>query len=169
MLDLLKWLDASDFYTAPASSRFHLSKRAGLAEHSWNVFCCLVRIIDEGVPHQGELDDSLRICGLLHDICKVNLYVLSARNIKKDGKWLSVPCYDLDDKFPCGHGEKSVILIQQFIKLTMDEQLAIRWHMGAWDATSEKDRRILNDAFHKSKLVQALMIADQMAAFKETK
>jgi hypothetical protein len=112
--------------------------------------------------------ESLVVCGILHDICKVNFYGTGTRNVKNaSGQWERVPYITVDDKEPLGHGEKSVIIIHRFIPLTSDEQLAIRWHMGAWE--NIKDTRSLSQAISRCGLLRALMLADQMATFKEDK
>jgi hypothetical protein len=168
MPDLIEWLAASDFFDAPASTRYHLAEPGGLAEHSWNVYNELGRLVrDWELPY---FPYSISICGLLHDVCKVNFY-------KQDRKWTRLPngkydmnpCYKYEDNEPLGHGEKSVIIIQRFIKLELDEQLAIRWHMGAWDAESYIQRKQLSTAIERSRLTRAIIIADQIATFKESK
>lgn len=128
---LIKWLDNSDFFTAPASTRFHSNYEGGLAEHSLNVY----RIFKERCKHYefNLSNESIIITALLHDVCKANFYEVSSRNTKKDGKWIQVPFYKVNDQMPLGHGEKSVFIINSFIKLTMEEVYAIRGHMGGYD------------------------------------
>ncbi len=129
--DLLEFLDHSDFYTAPASTRFHGSRENGLLEHSLKVY----EILDEKIKHAPiEIktpEESIRIIALLHDICKTNYYSVDYRNAKNElGVWEKVPYYKINDTIPYGHGEKSVMMISEFIKLTNEEKYAIRWHMG---------------------------------------
>ena len=127
--ELLEWICESDFMSAPASTRFHGSHEGGLVEHSVNVFNRL-----------GKYDETGAIVALLHDICKANFYTVSYRNQKNEhGVWEKVPYYTVDDKFPIGHGDKSVIIIQRFMKLTDEEIFAIRFHMGDYtDANTGK-------------------------------
>ena len=156
---LIQWLEQTDFFTAPASTKYHLSKKGGLLEHSLNVY-------DELVNEYGVSDSisSLIIVALLHDICKANFYSISERNVKKvDGKWIKEPYYTVEDQFPVGHGEKSVMIIQKFIKLTDEEIAAIRWHMGAYEP--KESYNSLSRAFSKYPLALMLHIADLKATY----
>lgn len=162
--ELENFLLESDFFRAPASTKFHLSVAGGLALHSWNVYKALEPIAAKHVP--GVDPDSIVVCGLLHDICKANFYKPEMRNRKNDrGQWESYACYGIEDKDPLGHGEKSVIILQRFIRLTDEEALAIRWHMGAWEAESYSEKQALNAAIDKSPLTRALILADTFSTF----
>jgi len=120
---LIEFIERSDFFEAPASTRFHGSYKGGLLEHSMKVY--------EILKTKTEDSDSVKIIALLHDICKVNFYKTDYRNAKNEqGVWEKVPYYTVDDLIPYGHGEKSVMMISEFIKLTPEERYAIRWHMG---------------------------------------
>lgn len=157
--DLLEWICGTDFFSAPASTKFHLSKEGGLCAHSMNVYACL-----KDIPYAGE--ESAAICGLLHDLCKTNFYKPDFRNVKNDkGIWEKVPCYTIEDKLPMGHGEKSVYLINKFMKLTDDEALAIRWHMGGFDEAVQGGSMALTNAWGISKLAVLLHIADLQATY----
>ncbi len=123
MEQLILFLKNSDFFEAPASTRFHGAFQGGLLEHSMKVY--------EILKTKTEDSDSVRIIALLHDICKANFYKVDYRNAKNElGVWEKVPYYTVDDTIPFGHGEKSVMMISEFIKLTNEEKYAIRWHMG---------------------------------------
>ena len=162
---LLEWLIGSDFFTAPASTRFHAAYEGGLVEHSLNVYKVFMK------KHfvEGEDDpESVAICTLLHDICKADFYAQSTRNQKNsDGKWETVPCYTVREKFPFGHGEKSAFLVQRFMLLTDAEALAIRWHMGAYDDAAKGGSKVLSAAMAATPLVYALHAADMRAEQKE--
>jgi len=148
------------FFTAPASTEYHLSRPGGLAEHSWNVYEQLSLLVER---HKIDVPaDTVTICGLLHDVCKVNFYKPGFKNVKDDatGQWSKKPIYIVEDAEPLGHGEKSVIIVRRFIKLTIEEELAIRWHMGPWDAEGHAQRRQLGQALDMHPLVAALQIAD---------
>ena len=120
---LIEYLENSDFFTAPASTRFHGDFEGGLLQHSMKVY--------EILKDKAGDSDSVRIIALLHDICKTNFYKIDYRNAKNSlGVWEKVPYYTVDDTIPYGHGEKSVMMISEFIKLTPEEKYAIRWHMG---------------------------------------
>lgn len=160
---LFDFLRTSDFFEAPASTEFHLCCPGGLAQHSMNVYMELKSINEKYSLHLCE--DSIVICALLHDICKTNFYAREKRNKKVDGKWEEREVYVVRDSAPLGHGEKSVIILQKFIALTHDEQLAIRWHMGAWDTDGYSQKRTLGQAIDGCKLLKALMLADQSASY----
>ena len=121
--ELIDFLNKSDFFEAPASTRFHGCYKGGLLEHSMKVY--------EILKTKTEDSPSVKIIALLHDICKANFYKVDYRNAKNEqGVWEKVPYYTIDDTIPYGHGEKSVMMISEFIKLTPEERYAIRWHMG---------------------------------------
>lgn len=128
---LIKFLETSDFFVAPCSTEYHLSIRGGLAEHSTNVY----RLLKEKVEHYdlNITDSSIVICALGHDLCKANFYIKGTKNVQVNGKWEKKEVYKVNDQFPFGHGEKSVSILQDYIKLTHEEKLAIRWHMTAFD------------------------------------
>ena len=119
---LIEFLENSDFFTAPASTRYHGAWEGGLLAHSMKVYEILKTKIEDS--------DAVKIVALLHDICKTNFYKTDFRNVKNNGVWEQVPYYTIDDTIPYGHGEKSVMMISEFIKLTPEEKYAIRWHMG---------------------------------------
>ncbi len=120
---LIEFLEASDFFEAPASTKFHGAWKGGLMEHSMKVY--------EILKGKNGDSDSVRIIALLHDICKTNFYKVDYRNAKNAlGVWEKVPYYAVEDTIPYGHGEKSVMMISEFIKLTPEERYSIRWHMG---------------------------------------
>ena len=119
---LIEFLENSDFFTAPASTRYHGAWEGGLLAHSMKVY--------EILKTKTEDSDAVKIVALLHDICKTNFYKTDFRNVKNNGVWEQVPYYTIDDTIPYGHGEKSVMMISEFIKLTPEEKYAIRWHMG---------------------------------------
>ena len=182
MENLLEFVESTDFYKAPASTRFHMAVEGGLCQHSLNVYNCLMAKKQNPVwakALEGIGEDSIAIVALLHDLCKADLYEKDYRNektydekivaaaekwqVKKDEKgsfiWHTVPSYKIsDNRVPLGHGEKSALLVQGFIQLSLNEVMAIRWHMGF---TEPKD--IWNDlgyAMEKHPLVLALHEAD---------
>ncbi|MDE7454962.1 MAG: HD domain-containing protein [Clostridia bacterium] len=164
---LLDYLTNSDFFTAPASARFHLAEEGGLCQHSVNVYKRLVKIVqDEYGDNSPYSAETLAICGLLHDVCKVNFYKVDYRNTKnEDGAWVKVPYYGVDERFPFGHGEKSVFIISQYLKLTAEEAMAINWHMGGFDDRVRGGSRSLSEAMAKYKLVLLMHIADLQASY----
>ena len=165
LLDYLE--NKSDFFTAPASARYHGAYAGGLCEHSINVYHCLVDYLArERVQELYGLeysDESIAIVALLHDICKVGCYKPGTRNVKDaNGKWQSVPTYTFDDPLPYGHGEKSVYIANGFIRLNREEAMAIRWHMGF---SGPEDNRMVGQALSKYPLAFALSTADMEASY----
>ena len=165
---LLEFLEKSDFFTAPASTRYHGAYEGGLLRHSLNVYECLVEYLArDRVKQKYELnvsEESAAIVALLHDICKVNFYTTSFRNSKNEqtGKWEKVPYYTINDTLPYGHGEKSVYMISGFIRLTRDEAMAIRWHMGF---SGIEDKNMIGKALEMYPLAFALSVADMEASY----
>ena len=160
---LLEWLMSTDFFTAPASTRFHAAYEGGLVEHSLNVY----RIMMKKHFVEGEDDpESAAICTLLHDICKAGFYEVSFRNRKNDaGVWEKVPYYTINDKFPYGHGEKSVFLIERFMRLKNEEAVAIRWHMGGFDDAAKSGSFAIAHAYENYPLAVKLHLSDLEATY----
>lgn len=166
---LLEWLDSegSDFFTAPASTRYHGAYEGGLCEHSLHVYDCLCSYLErERVKEQYGLEyteESIAIASLLHDLCKINLYRVSYRNAKNEqGAWEKVPYYEYHDMLPYGHGEKSVYIVSGFMRLTRDEAMAIRWHMGF---SGEENTNTIGKALELYPLALATHIADMESTF----
>lgn len=166
--DLLKYLEChSDFFTAPASTRYHLSYEGGLVEHSLNVYYCLKSYLErDRVKNEYGLsvsDETIAVVALLHDICKTNCYQKSFRNVKdENGKWQRVPSYEFSDPMPYGHGEKSVYILSGFMHLTREEAFAIRYHMGF---AGPEDARNVGESFRLFPLAFALSTADMEATY----
>ena len=166
---LLEYLlsPASDFFTAPASARYHSSFEGGLCEHSVNVYECLLSYLESdrakntfGFDYSRE---SIAIVALLHDVCKIGVYKKGFRNVKDDkGVWQRVDTFEYDDKLPYGHGEKSVYIINGYMRLTREEAFAIRYHMGY---SSTEDPRNVSAAFEMFPLAFALSTADSEATY----
>jgi len=187
---LLEWLERSDFFEAPASTRFHLSEPGGLVKHSVHVYERLreayknekARNTAEPVSLTKEEEEKIAICGLLHDVCKVDTYKKEPKNQKTydpekvnaaqkwqvkhdsigDYIWETVMGYKFDDQLPYGHGEKSVYIISGFMRLTREEALAIRWHMGPWQ---DGEKQNAGSAFEKCKLAVLAHLADMQATY----
>lgn len=170
---LMEYIRGSDFYTAPASTKYHLACEGGLLQHSLNVLDALRGLLVSGeagweyrVAGRTILtisDESVILIALLHDICKTHFYTVSTRNAKneKTGKWEKVPYYTVNDKMPLGHGAKSAMIIKEYIKLTSEETYAIWWHMGFSGAD---DHRTIAQAIGKHPIVWATHTADMMAS-----
>jgi hypothetical protein len=167
--NLLEFIRKSDFYTAPASTRFHGSYEGGLLEHSLNVLDCLAEknASDNAIWHKELVNvqsESIVISALLHDLCKTYFYTTEMRNKKDEsGAWVQVPFYTVNDLIPYGHGEKSVMMIEEYIKLLPAERYAIRWHMGSYEP--KELWNTLGTAMEKYPLVLALHEADMEATY----
>ena len=166
---LLDYLEhKSDFFTAPASARFHGAYAGGLCEHSVNVYRCLTAYLErERVKELYGLEyspESAAVAALLHDVCKIGCYRAGTRNVKNEatGQWEKVATFFYEDKLPYGHGEKSVYIISGFMKLTREEAMAIRWHMGF---SGEEDKRLVGQALEQYPLAFALSVADMEATY----
>ena len=166
--NLLKWLETTDFFTAPASSKFHCACEGGLLQHSLNVYKVL---LEKHFNPETDNLESYTICALLHDICKVQFYKLSTRNVKNEatGVWEKQPFYKVEDSFPYGHGEKSVFLIERFIRLKTSEAMAIRWHMGGFDESARSGGFSISLAFDQFPLAIKLHLADLEATYLREK
>lgn len=175
----LEWLKKTDFFTAPASTRYHLCEPGGLVAHSVHVYERLRALyIAEKVRNSEKAEasssasadllaqeaETIAICGLLHDICKVNFYKPGTRNVKNEttGQWEKVPCYTVEDQLPYGHGEKSVYIISGFMRLSMEEAMAIRWHMGGF---GENNTQNVSGALSKYSLAVLTHLADMQATY----
>lgn len=159
---LLAWLQSQDFFTAPASTRYHAAYEGGLLEHSLNVYHVLMERFDP----ERDSAESFALVSLLHDVCKTGFYTVEMRNRKNArGEWERVPYYAIDDQFPYGHGEKSVYLIERFMRLNTEEAVAIRWHMGGFDDSVRGGSFALAHAFEKYPLAVKLHLADLEATY----
>jgi hypothetical protein len=157
--ELLTWLETTDFYTAPCSTKYHLSREGGLLQHSLNVYDCLAS--------KGLDNESFLITALAHDFCKINFYVQEMRNVKEDDVWVKKPFYAVKDTMPYGHGEKSALLVNRFIKLKTAEFMAIRWHMGGFTPGIQDFSlsSALSEAFRRYPLALYLHLADMEACY----
>lgn len=162
--DLMRWLESSDFFTAPASTKYHGCHEGGLCEHSLNVADALVTLC--GATNSLFIPESIFIVSLFHDLCKVNFYKKSRRNVKTDAGWIEKDFWEIDEKFPCGdHADKSIIILQQYIKLLPEEIMAIRAHMGGFDTSVKGGSFMVGKIFEKSELAVLLHCADLIATY----
>ncbi len=166
LLDFLE--NKSDFFTAPASTKYHCAFEGGLLRHSLNVYKCLVDYLER--PRVKEVydihvnEETAAVVALLHDICKVNIYSISYRNVKNDktGQWEKTPFYSVTDNLPYGHGEKSVYMVSGFMRLSREEAMAIRWHMAF---SGIEDKNTIGRALEMFPLAFALATADMEASY----
>ena len=160
---ILSWLDSTDFYEAPASTRFHGNYKGGLCEHSVNVWEELVRLL-RAYPEIKCSAETAAIVTLLHDLCKIGCYKVELRNKKENGVWVQRPVYIFQEDYNFGgHGSKSVYLIQKHMSLTDEEATAVNCHMAAWDR-SPNDYSVGN-AFGQYPLAWLLHVADESATY----
>ncbi|MEG1894757.1 MAG: hydrolase [Oscillospiraceae bacterium] len=160
---LLEWLCKTDFFTAPASTRFHGACESGLVMHSLNVY----KVLKERTQGGEYSDESVALVALCHDFCKINMYREGTRNVKNEqtGQWEKVKTYNIEDVFPYGHGEKSVFLIERFMRLSTEEAMAIRWHMGGFDDSAKGGSFAIGEAFKRYPLAVMAHLADLEATY----
>ena len=165
---LLEWLQTTDFFTAPASTRYHCACPSGLVQHSVNVYEVMM---EKHFDPETDSAESFALCALLHDVCKAQFYKISTRNVKneKTGQWEKVPYYTIEDAFPYGHGEKSVFLIERFVRLKPAEATAIRWHMGGFDDAARGGNFSISVAYDKYPIAVKLHLADLEATYLREK
>ncbi len=165
---LLEWLQTTDFFTAPASTRYHCACPSGLVQHSVNVYEVMM---EKHFDPETDSAESFALCALLHDVCKAQFYKISTRNVKneKTGQWEKVPYYTIEDAFPYGHGEKSVFLIERFVRLKPAEATAIRWHMGGFDDAAKGGNFSISVAYDKYPIAVKLHLADLEATYLREK
>lgn len=166
--EVLWFLEHSDFFTAPASTKFHSAVEGGLFIHSLNVYYRLLNLVKTEYGENWEKmisHESVAICGLLHDVCKVNTYVVSTRNVKENNVWVQKPYYAIEDNLPYGHGEKSVYMLTGFMKLTREESMMINWHMGPYDLRVKGGSFALSDVFYQFPNALMMYLADVQASY----
>ena len=164
----LEWLSKTDFFTAPACTKFHCACPCGLVQHSVSVYRTMVeRYFDP----ETDSEESFAICGLLHDVCKAQFYKEGTRNVKNEqtGAWEKKPYYMIEDSFPYGHGEKSVFLIERFLRLKTSEAIAIRWHMGGFDDAARGGSFAISQAYDRYPLAVKLHLADLESTYLREK
>jgi hypothetical protein len=168
---VLEFTRNTDFYVAPASGTYHSNYKGGLLDHSIVVYIMAMKYRDVMVQEKPELasqltDEFVAIAALLHDICKTCFYT-PATKWKKDsnGQWNSYSGYEINDTFPIGHGEKSVIMLQSIgLKLDTAEMLAIRFHMGFWNGEGNDLKYSMTRSLKMCPLVLLLQLADFSAS-----
>jgi len=165
---LLDWLEKTDFFIAPASTKYHCACEGGLVQHSVNVYRVMM---EKHFDEETDSRESFALCGLLHDVCKAQFYKLGSRNIKnaETGRWEPQPFYSIEDEYPFGHGEKSVFLIERFLRLKPSEAIAIRWHMGGFDEAAKGGSFAISHAYEKYPLAVKLHLADLESTYLREK
>lgn len=169
--ELMKWLKQSDFYTAPASTKYHGAYEGGLVQHCLDVYECLhdeLSFIYGDNYLEVYNDETIAVVSLFHDLCKVGRYKSGTRNVKDPvtKQWHEEPTYFYDDTaMEMGHGAKSVFILQKYMQLSDEEAQAIYWHMGAYDISAYSNLNGLGSAFEKNTLAFALHRADMLATY----
>ena len=160
--NLITWLRNTDFYEAPASTRYHESYKHGLLIHTLNVYNNICDLWKLDKFHDVDIY-SAALVALVHDWCKIGLYEVYQKNVKENGVWKQVDAFKRNSpSYPLGHGETSMFLADRFCKLTPEEATAIRWHMGKWYChdSLDNDLQTANETFP---LVHMLQFADQLS------
>ena len=160
--DLMDWIGGTDFYTAPASTRYHGAFEGGLVMHSLNVYCQLKKLC--AAYELDVSDESVAIVALFHDLCKIGFYKTEMRWRKdSNDKWEQYATYKHEEDFAYGgHGSKSVYLVMTFMKLSPDEASAIQCHMGQFDATPYSNP---SEVYSRNHLAWLLHVADEASTY----
>lgn len=160
--DLMEWIGGTDFYTAPASTKYHGAFEGGLVLHSLNVYSQLKKLC--AFYEISASDESIAIAALFHDLCKIGFYKTEMRWRKdSNDKWEQYATYKHEEDFAYGgHGSKSVYLVMTFMKLTPDEASAIQCHMGQFDATNYSNP---SEVYSRNPLAWLLHVADEAATY----
>lgn len=166
--ELLEWLGSTDFYSAPASTKYHCACPSGLVMHSLSVYDTMM---EKHFDPTEDSKESFALCALLHDLCKAQFYKIASRNVKNDktGQWEKKSFYQVEDAFPYGHGEKSVFLVERFVRLKPAEATAIRWHMGGFDEACKGGSFAISLAYEKYPLAVKLHLADLESTYLREK
>jgi hypothetical protein len=169
--ELLKYLETTDFFRAPASTRFHSNFAGGLVEHHVKVFMRFREMAEQeyGKEYVEKNIEALTVIALLHDICKINCYKNDTKNVKVNGEWVQKPFFSYDDPLPYGHGEKSVYIVCGFMKLTREEAMCINWHMGGFDARNLDGKYTVGGAFSLFPLATIFHCADLLSSYLDEK
>ncbi len=170
--ELLEWIKKTDFFVAPASTKFHSAVAGGLCYHSLQTYKRFKQNLENEYGEELKnkvTDETIAIISLLHDICKIDCYKLDYRNVKVNNEWTKQPYYSYNEQLPYGHGEKSVYMISGFMKLTREEALAINWHMGGFDARVLGGSYSLGTAFSQYPLCVIFHISDIQASYLDEK
>jgi len=170
---MLEYIRSTDFFDAPASTKFHSNHAGGLCEHVVKVWHRFVKMLEaEYGPEymkKPENRESAAVIALLHDICKVNCYKTEMRNVKEGNEWVKKPYYAFDDPLPYGHGEKSVYMISGYLRLSREEAMCINWHMGAFDARNSAGKYPVSDAFYMFPIAAIFYAADLLTTYLDEK
>lgn len=169
---LLDYLQKTDFFVAPASTKFHSVFEGGLCEHCILVYKRFIKNLEKefGEKWQNFISlESATIIALFHDICKVDYYKQEMRNVKEDGVWVQKPFYKVEDALPYGHGEKSVYIINGFLRLTREEAMTINWHMGGFDSRVRGGFYGLDQVFYNYPTALIFHVSDIEATYLDEK
>jgi len=147
--EMLVWLMENGFFTAPASTKHHGNYEGGLFDHSLEVTRKLLSMTEE-MQLEWQRPESPIIVGMFHDLCKIDQY-----------KYIELLGYQHKDCLLSGHGDKSIMLLSQFMTLTEEEILCIRYHMGAYET---KDWDSYGKAIEKYETVLWTHSADMFAS-----
>ena len=169
---LLDYIQKSDFFDAPASTKFHSAYEGGLCVHTLNVYNRFVKNLEKefGEAWQNVISkESATIIALFHDICKTSYYKTDYKNVKENGTWVQKPYYMVEDALPYGHGEKSVYIINGFLRLTREEAMAINWHMGGFDCRVRGGFYGLDQVFYEYPTALIFHLSDIEATYLDEK
>lgn len=165
--EFYNWLIENKFFTQPASTKYHGSYEGGLFDHSYEVTQVLLDMTDR-LNLKWKRPESPYIIGMFHDLCKIDNYLtivdepgeimMGTNNVK--GREIHFE-YNPNTILK-GHGEKSIMLLSQFIALTEEELFCIRFHMGAYEGQDQWDN--YDKAIRKYETVLFTHTADMYAS-----
>ena len=167
MSEFLKYLQTSGFYESPSACKLHGAYKGGLVIHSTTVFYTWLELDFDMPKHTNRYNsytqESMLLISVAHDLCKVGRYKFTDDGIKYNKK-----------KSDVGHSLKSLEIIKQFIELTDEEEMCIKFHMGYYgthefnEKHGEYTLQELADANNKYKNTRVFHMVDNIAAvFKE--
>lgn len=159
----LDWLRQTDFYNAPGSTIYHDSEIGGLLKHSLRVVYNIQDLCKIEKFHNVPIDKAVLVA-LCHDWCKIGLYSTYKKNVKNEnGQWEQVDAFKRNPSaIPLGHGVESLYKTMKIFRLSDEECLAIRWHMGRWNVCDGEINEF-QSANERYPLVLMLQFADQLA------
>ncbi len=164
--ELIEYLETrTDFFTAPASTKFHNNFEGGLLEHSLNVYENFQIMLDaKGVQMD---EDSIIICALLHDLCKCNFYVKEDRNRKVDGKWQTYEVWSnmKNPSIPLPHSSRSIRIIRSYVSLKFLEELTIFYHMGPYGGEDYEYKNLLKQVNEQFPQTLLFYVADLISSY----
>ncbi len=161
------WIQTTEFFDMPASTQYHEPYSGGLCEHTLKVFDHLDKLASAYKIEASR--QSIILCALLHDLCKIDLYEPYMRNCPPDREhstWHKEPSYRIKEGIvEVGHASKSIWLAMHFFILTPSECEAIFNHMSMYDESPYHKSYQIGNAFAHNSLAFLLHVADEASSY----